>query len=160
MRGLRAFSCAMLAVMLLLAQGSMAQEKSSESAASYVPGLGDMMAALQLRHAKLWYSAKVRNWDLAEYELRQLSANLKEAGRLYAKMPGWDLTATDTSAVLVAEALKARSAGKFELAFGQMTTACNSCHEATNRAFILVRAPSRFSPFSNQVFSPRGKDRR
>jgi hypothetical protein len=70
------------------------------------------------------------------------------------------LTDTDKSAALVAEAIKARSAGKFDVAFGQMTAACNTCHETTNRAFILVRTPSRFSPFSNQVFSPREKDRR
>jgi hypothetical protein len=150
----------MLAVLLLPINVSMAQEKSSQSAVSYTPGLGDMMAVLQLRHSKLWYSAKVRNWDLAEYELGQLNANLKEAARFYAKMPGWDLTDTDKSAALVAEAIKARSAGKFDVAFGQMTAACNTCHETTNRAFILVRTPSRFSPFSNQVFSPREKDRR
>jgi hypothetical protein len=56
-----------------------AEESPQQTSASYVPSLGDMMAAIQLRHAKIWYAAKLKNWDLADYELRQLEANLKQA---------------------------------------------------------------------------------
>ena len=116
-----------------------------------------MMAAIQLRHAKLWYSGRVKNWPLADYELEQLNASLRQATRFYTKMPASDMTATDKPAALISEAIKAKDGAKFNMAFGQMTAACNSCHEAAGRAFIFIRVPSHFSPFSNQMFGPRTK---
>jgi hypothetical protein len=34
--------------------------------------LSDLMIALQLQHIKLWFAGKFSNWDLANYELRQI----------------------------------------------------------------------------------------
>ena len=42
---------------------------------AYVPALGDIMSATQLRHIKLWFAGKLQNWDLASYELRQIRSN-------------------------------------------------------------------------------------
>jgi hypothetical protein len=62
------FLCTALAVLLISNGGSvMAEDKSSQSAASYAPSLGNIMAAVQLRHSKLWYAGKVKNWPLADY---------------------------------------------------------------------------------------------
>ena len=41
-------------------------------------------------------------------------------------------------------------------AFDQLTAACNACHEAANRGFIVIRRPAT-SQFPNQSFAPRGK---
>jgi hypothetical protein len=116
-----------------------------------------MMAAIQLRHAKIWYAAKLKNWDLADYELRQLEANLNQALHLYPSKPASDADASYKAVVLISEFLKAKDDAKFMQAFAQMTTACNSCHEATERSFIVVRRPVFPSPFSNQRFAPRKK---
>jgi hypothetical protein len=35
----------------------------------YEPGLGEFMTATQLRHAKLWFAGRHKNWDLAAYEI-------------------------------------------------------------------------------------------
>ena len=43
--------------------------------------LADLMLVTQLRHAKLFYAGRDRNWSLADYQLRQLDLNLKEAQR-------------------------------------------------------------------------------
>ena len=158
MRSLTVFSCNML-VVLLVSSVSIAEDRSSQSAVSYVPSLGDMMAAIQLRHAKLWYAGSVKNWPLADYELEQINANLKEATRFYTKTPALDVTGTDKPAALIGEAISAKDGVKFDMAFRQMTAACNNCHEAAGRAFIFVRVPTRFSPFSNQLFTPRAKHR-
>jgi hypothetical protein len=121
----------------------------------YMPTLGDMMAGIQLRHAKLWYSGRIQNWPLADYELSQLNMNLKEAMRLYPNVPGSDTSSTEQRMVLVGEAIKAQDAAKFDQAFRQLTRACNGCHEATGRAFVVIRMPVFPSPYSNQVFAPR-----
>ena len=40
--------------------------------------LSELMIALQFQHIKLWFAGKFSNWDLANYELRQIQANLRK----------------------------------------------------------------------------------
>jgi hypothetical protein len=61
MDSLKIFSCSML-VILLASSGSMAEDKSAQNATDYMPRLGNLMAAIQLRHAKLFYAVKRGNW--------------------------------------------------------------------------------------------------
>lgn len=117
-----------------------------------------MMAAIQLRHAKLWYAAKLKNWELADYELRQLEVNLKQALRIFPSKPASDANATYKAVGLISESLKAKDDAKFMQAFAQMTTACNSCHEATERSFIVVRRPVSPLPLVTKG-SRRGRNR-
>ena len=156
MRSAKALPCTMLFIFLVLSNTPVeAQDKSPEGATSYVPSLGDMMAATQLRHSKLFYAGKLKNWPLADYELGQLSMNLKQVVRFYPAVPGRDLAGLDKAAILIDESIKAMDDGKFEKAFTQMTAECNSCHDAAGRPFIYVRRPTFPSPYSNQVFAPR-----
>jgi hypothetical protein len=111
-------------------------------------------AAIQLRHAKLWYAFKAGNWPLADYELQQLDANLDEAKRFYPSMAASDLAGTNKQAVLIADAIKAKNVREFDQSYVALTTACNSCHEAAGRAFIFIRKPVFPSPYSDQVFAP------
>jgi len=154
MRLLQAFSCAMLAF-LISGLPVAAQDRAPQGSASYMPSLADMMAVVQLRHAKIWYAANLRNWLLADYELRQLKASLKETTRLYPNMPSSDMTSLEKVAVTIDESIKARNAVRFEKAFAELTNECNNCHQAADRAFIVVRKSIFPSPFSNQVFAPR-----
>jgi hypothetical protein len=141
-------------MILLLSNSSVAEDRLPQGAVNYVPSLGDMMAAIQLRHAKVFYAVKLKNWPLGDYELGQLNAILKEAARLYPNMPASDMTSTDKLTALVGESIKAKDQAKFDRSFAQMTVECNSCHEAAGRAFIYIRRPSFPSPYSNQVFAP------
>ena len=79
MRPFQFVLCSVIALLSIPIRYVSAEESPQRSSASYVPSLGDMMAGIQLRHAKIWYAAKHKNWDLADYELRQLEANLKQA---------------------------------------------------------------------------------
>jgi hypothetical protein len=116
------------------------------------------MAAIQLRHSKLWYAGNLRNWSLANYELEQLYINVKDAARFYSNIPATsDMSALDRLAAVVGEAIKTQDGSKFAQSFAQMTSACNICHKAAGRAFILIRKPAFPSPFSNQVFGPFGR---
>jgi hypothetical protein len=42
--------------------------------------------------------------------------------------------------------------------FDELTTARNSCHQAANRSFIVIRSPAQFN-FCNQDFVPPGRAR-
>jgi hypothetical protein len=49
------------------------------------PGLGEYMTPIQLHAAKLWFAAKVANWEFAEYELDELKETIEGAQTLNAE---------------------------------------------------------------------------
>jgi hypothetical protein len=153
MRSSKVLACTMLALFFISNASALAE--SPQGTDSYVPSLGDMMAAIQLKHSKLWYAAKLRNWPLADYELGQLDASLKGVTRFYPDTPASQMSAMQKLVTLIGESIKAKDGTMFEQAFAQMTNGCNGCHEEADRAFIYVRRPALPSPYSDQAFAPR-----
>lgn len=115
------------------------------------PRLADLMEGAQSRHAKLWFAGKAGNWNLAAYEIKQIQSRLEDAATLYPGLPVTDLTTMAGPLRALAEAVKAKEAKRFEVAFDDVTRACNACHDASSRGFISIKRPSA-PPFSNQVF--------
>ena len=60
----------------------------------------------------------------------------------------------------MSDAIKAKNEEQFDGSFAQMTAKCNQCHEANDRAFIVIRRPSFPSAFSNQLYGPRPSERK
>jgi hypothetical protein len=152
--------CSVIACVLTLATSSVAfaVEAGKEG---YAPGLGEFMAMQQMRHAKLWFAGKNRNWDLADYELDELREGFDDVVRLhpsYEKIPVADLVGTvmKTPLVDLAKAIEAKNSARFSRAFDGLTAACNACHRAAHHAFIVIRRPAK-STFSNQEFAVRKK---
>jgi hypothetical protein len=124
----------------------------------FVPRLNDMMVATQLRHFKLWYAGIVRNWPLANYELTQIRDVIIDSERLYTNKGGSKMSTMMTSPTDdLADAIKAKDGKKFASAFGNLTAACNSCHEAARLGLIKIRdprlSPLETSPLSDESFS-------
>jgi hypothetical protein len=122
------------------------------------PALSDLMAMTQLRHFKLWYSERVENWPLADYELRQMRGVLARMAKLYpdaAASAGAVRFGEQTGPILedIQGAIEEKNGRRFESAFGRLTEACNTCHQASDVSFIAIQVPKR-SPFSNQKFPP------
>src|SRR6266699_5230481 len=92
----------------------------------YVPRLGDIMNAAQLRHMKLWFAGKARNWDLAANELRLIRASLEDAATLYTGIPVTNVTTMSAPIQSLAAAVEAKDSGKFAKAFGELTSGCNA----------------------------------
>jgi hypothetical protein len=149
---LKILSCITFAALFLSNVLVLAEDKSPRTCANCVISFGDLMSMLQLRHAKLWYAAAAGNWPLAEYQLGELVADLKE---FYASVPASGETDADKLAALIGETIKAKDRKKFDASFDQLTAACNHCHETNGRAYIRIRRPPLPSPFSNQIFGPR-----
>jgi hypothetical protein len=145
-------------VLLAAHTASIAEENSGQRATSYVPRLSDLMVVIQIRHAKLFYAVKARNWPLADYELEQLIGTLTEAGRYYPNSAP-PMTLAREIGNSLNEAIKAKNEAKFDEAFDEMNAGCNRCHGAADRAFIVIRRPSYPSAFSNQQYSPRPSER-
>jgi len=125
---------------------------------SYVPDLGDIMETTQLRHFKLSFAGHETNWKLANYELSQIRKSFDEAAKFYPDFANVALAKliaeiSEPALKQVGDSISAEDSAAFSRAFGKLTDACNSCHQAAGFGFIAIRVPTS-SPFSNQSFSP------
>lgn len=125
----------------------------------YHPSLGDLMTmAVQPRHIKLGVAGKARNWDYLAYETSELKNAIARVQRTiptYRKLelkPLIDGSVKEPIEALEA-AVKAKDAGKFDAAYGDLTKACNTCHQQLDHTFVVIKAPDA-SPYSDQVLTP------
>ncbi|MFQ5696927.1 MAG: hypothetical protein ACE5IL_01430 [Myxococcota bacterium] len=119
------------------------------------------MSATQMRHLKLWYAGRARNWALASYEVDELEEGFEAAMRFHPEHKNSprpltelipEFTRGPTEALRAA--LRRESPDAFVAAYEQRTEACNGCHIATRFAFNRVVRPSE-NPYSNQRFDAR-----
>jgi hypothetical protein len=124
----------------------------------YKPGLGEFMTATQLRHAKLWFAGKNRNWALAAYEVDEIKEGLEDAAKLHATVDGIPVaemikTILDPRIERLEKAIEAKIDAQFAAAFDALTDGCNSCHTNAGKPFIRIQRPSE-PPVGNQNFAP------
>ena len=150
-----------VAAMTALAIAGASQEATSEPGQSYTPGLVEFMMHVQSHHAKLWLAGNARNWELADYQLDELKELLEDIAK---RVPDYNGTPVGKMIEAISMppindiegAVKSRDFGKFTAAFDKLTAACNACHDAANRGFIVIQRPGS-SSFPNQSFAPRKK---
>jgi hypothetical protein len=120
------------------------------------PSLGDIMGTTQMRHIKLWYAIKAKNWGLVKYELDQLKDSFDNAAILYRNIPIDYIASVQKPLAALREGAESKNGAKSEKAYAELTKSCNSCHEGAEIGFILIQTPT-YSPFSDQKFAPAGK---
>lgn len=127
---------------------------------AYVPGLGEIMAATQMRHLKLWFAGEAGNWPLAAYEVDELEEGFADAMRYHprhkdAPRPLTEVIPEFTTAPIAAlrAAIAARDRARFVAAYDALTDGCNGCHVASRFGFNVVVRP-RANPYANQRFAP------
>jgi hypothetical protein len=140
---------------LTIACAAYAAETSTEN---YLPGLGEIMSATQMRHAKIWFAGKAGNWELAHYELDEIREGLNDAVKFHPLFKGVPVSAmvnrlTDQPLADLDAAVAAKDRARFSKAYDSLTGACNACHQAAGHGYIVIKRPGA-SPFSNQAFGP------
>jgi hypothetical protein len=124
---------------------------------SYRPGLGDLMTTtVQPRHTKLAFAGHEKNWVYAAYELHEIE---EAFDRLSIQWPIWmrlrivELIETIVRQPLLdlGQAIKEKDDAKFAAAYGDLTDACNACHQAAGRGFVVIQQP-KDSMFPDQDF--------
>jgi hypothetical protein len=119
------------------------------------------MSLQQLRHDKLWRAGQAQNWDLAAYELDELGEGFDDVVRYHPTHKDSPLKLSDILPTIMGQplrltraAIEARDPRAFSDAFDALTAGCNSCHQATNFGFNVVRRPPDATWFGNQEFAP------
>jgi len=123
---------------------------------AYTPGLGDFMGQVQMRHAKLWFAGKAKNWQLAAYELDEIKEAFEDAAKYQPNFKGKPIAAmigpiTARPITQLEKAIDAKDTVRFAKAFDSLSNACTSCHQAAGHGFIAIQRPS-FPPLTNQRF--------
>lgn len=131
----------------------------SHAAEMYVPGLGEIMGYLQVRHAKLSFAGEKENWQLADYELDELQEGLDDITKFH---PTHEKVPMPTDKVVrlfmdqplrqLRDAIAQKKAAAFSTAFDNVTAACNACHAQSNFSFIRIQKPNGPSSQSNQDY--------
>jgi hypothetical protein len=148
----------LFAAALIVALGAHSAATEAPSVEAYVPGLGEFMTAIQLRHAKLWFAGAARNWDLAAYELDEIKEGFEDAAKFNPTHDGIPVAAMIRSKMEaplagVAKAIEDKESGAFVSAFDGLTSACNACHAGAEHGFIRIQRPA-IPPVGNQIYGP------
>ena len=136
------------------------QQSAPPAIAAYRPGLGDLMTmTVQPRHTKLGLAGASGNWTYAAYALHELEESFERAAKIWPKyrtyaIPDMLESVAREPMTAVADAIKARDSARFTAAYAQLTASCNTCHQSTERGFVVIQAPAG-SAFPNQDFQPR-----
>jgi len=155
--------CILVALLISSPMPAAAQQASSAPAEAprYVPGFGDFMLSAQARHAKLWFAGSALNWELADYLIDELKESLEDAAKYVPKLKELPVgqmigSIMDGPIGEMEQAINAKDRTRFNAAYDKLTEACNACHQAASRPFIVVQRPLT-SPYPNQSFAPLKK---
>lgn len=154
--------CVAIAILAVAGTTAIAQSdfKPSPNTRQYTPRLAAIMSAAQNQHLKLWFAGKARNWELAAYELRQLTDSLAEAAVLYPGIPVSNITTMQEPLLSIADAVMAGDSVVFTAGMRKLTRDCNACHTSMERRYIVMTLPTDQSPPANQMFAPPAASRK
>lgn len=122
----------------------------------YKPGLGEFMSDIQVHHAKLWFAGQAGNWNLSDFEMKEIQEAIENIQKYCADRPEVALIPMIKPALdSIDKAIENKSNSQFKSSFNFLTNTCNNCHRATKHEFNVIRIPST-PPFTNQAFqNPR-----
>jgi hypothetical protein len=119
---------------------------------NYTPGFGELMSNIQLHHAKLWFAGNNRNWALAKYEESLILSAFKKIQQYYGDKPEAKLATMINPAMDSVEvSIDQKNEILFKRGFSFLNISCNSCHQATKRAFNVIVTPT-VPPITNQLY--------
>jgi hypothetical protein len=116
---------------------------------SYIPRLGQIMSVIQSQHMKLWLAGSARNWDLASFELAQLTDSIGEAATLYSGIPSTNVAKQTDPIKSISDAIAAKEKQAFSRTAESLTKGCNACHQSMRRSFIVIQVPPTNGPFGD-----------
>lgn len=129
----------------------------------FKPAFDDLMTMLvQPRHIKLYAAGQQKNWQLAGFQLNEMRASLRRIGQTIPNYRTYKVDAAVASFFAPAveamdAAIKAKDSAQFTKAYGELTAACNACHQGMEHPFLVIKVPdsAAMASFPDQDFGPK-----
>lgn len=119
---------------------------------TYKPGLGEFMSGIQVHHAKLWFAGQAGNWDLADFEIKEIQEAIEDIQIYCADRPEVaSIPMINPALDSMGLSIRNRDIAGFKNSYNLLTNSCNSCHRVTKHAFNVIQTPVT-PPFTNQAF--------
>lgn len=121
---------------------------------AYKPGFGEFMSSVQVHHNKLWFAGTNNNWKLADFEINEIKESLDDIKTYCTNRPETkSIGMIEQPLQGVSDAIRQKDLTEFKNSYITLTSACNSCHRATQHEFNIITVPTT-PPYSNQSFKP------
>ena len=113
------------------------------------PGLGVIMQEIGRRFTAIFYAARAGNWDLANYELKELR-EAQEVAEITRPKRKDALESFEENSLgseenplegTLQDAINKKSFAVFNRSFKSAIDSCNGCHQASGFAYIKYRLP-------------------
>ncbi len=115
---------------------------------SIQPGLGTVMMEYSDRMARAWYAANADNWDMAKYQVGEMT-EIQEVGETTRPNRAPLLkTFEDSFLKPLDKAIDSKDKTAFKAAYDKTITGCNACHAAakadnwTSFKFVAIQTPT------------------
>ncbi len=119
---------------------------------AYKPGLGEFMGSMQVHHAKLWFAGQNQNWELADFEIKEIKEALEDISQYCTDRPEIkEIGIIEPAIDSLSQSIQTKNLASFNRSFVLLTNTCNECHQATAHAFNVIKVPDH-PPFGNQEF--------
>jgi hypothetical protein len=124
---------------------------------SYKPGLGEFMSSIQIHHAKLWFAGRAGNWQLSDFETKEIRESIEDIQNYCSDRPEVSsIVMINAPLDSIEQAIDNKDPTAFNRSFNLLTTTCNNCHRVTKHEFNNIQIPAT-PPFSNQSFQNQTK---
>ena len=116
------------------------------------PGLGVIMQEIGRRFTAIFYAARAGNWELANYELKELReaqevAEITRPKRKDALISFEESflgsSEEDAAEGTLQDAINKKNFLAFNKSFKSAVNGCNGCHQSTGFSFIKYRLPAK-----------------
>jgi cytochrome c553 len=109
---------------------------------TYKPGFGEFMSGIQVHHAKLWFAGINNNWELADFEIHEITEALDNLKKFQPERKEvTTLPIINPALDSLAAAIKQKSISQFKNSYILLTNSCNTCHKAVGFSFNEVKIP-------------------
>ncbi len=143
--GFAAGAVLLAGAVVLAAAGGRAPAQTAQP--DYHPSLGDLMTmAVQPRHIKLGLAGRARDWPYLAYEASELRNAFNRVARTVPTYRNSDMAGMVAANIKdpldrLDAAIKARDGRQFDAAYGEVTHACNTCHQGLGHPEVVIQVP-------------------
>ncbi len=122
---------------------------TNEQLSDIQPGLGTVMVEYGTRFANLWFAAQAGNWEMARYQVLEMT-EIQEVAEMTRPKRADALKAFEKGFLdKLDEAVKAKDLAAFTTAYDSAIVGCNGCHTGQTSAdfpggykFVKIQRPT------------------